>query len=120
MRVGQVQLALTEGDTFRRVFRWKCRASPRAAALPHDLTGWTARAQVNIARRPPITFATDPAAGTDGRITLGGDTGEIELFATAEALAGPRAGEGNWWLELTSPEGEVRTIIEGGATVRGK
>jgi hypothetical protein len=118
MRAGQVHLALTEGDTFRRVFRWKCRATPRAEALPHDLTGWTARAQVNIARRPPITFSTEP--GADGRITLGGDTGEIELLATAEALAGPRAGEGNWWLELTSPDGEVRTIIEGGATVRGK
>ena len=101
-------LKIKAGATYRRVFRWT------VSGVAVDLNGWSARSHI---RRyytdtvPTVSLTTD--GGGAGGITLnsGGD-GNIEYVITDTQTKIPWK-TGVWDLELISPGGEVKRLLEG-------
>lgn len=79
--IPRVDLTIPLGGDFTKTFVWNV-GDP---AAPVDLTGYTARMALRSAGQPTIELTTE-----NGRITLGGATGEITLtlaHALTETLA---------------------------------
>jgi hypothetical protein len=99
-------LTIRQGATWVQALRWEDSAS-----VPVDLTGYTARMQVRPVVQSPtviISLTTE-----NGRITLGGATGNITLNLDAETTAAIEQPNGVYDLELESADGTVTALLGG-------
>ncbi len=103
----RVRLQVYQGATWVRVLAWKA-GTP---AVPVDLSGCTARMQV----RPRVDSADVLLELTtdNGRIVLGGDTGQVALQLTADETELLDWRQGVYDLEVEFPGGTVRRLAQG-------
>lgn len=106
----RVALEVYKGATFRRNFTWT--ADPEGAN-PIDITGATARMQFreNVASSDIVAELTTE----NGGITLGGATGEIELYLSNTDTTAITPQNGVYDLEIVMPDGDVNRLMEGTA-----
>lgn len=111
-----VEITIYQGATFRHSFTWKSGPT-EATALPVDLTGAVARAQI----RETYASATAIANLTteNGGVILGGSAGTVTLYlsATATAAFPTPAKPVRWDLEIVWPDGDVVRLLEGQAMI---
>ncbi len=95
-----------------RTVRW--RWVEKKTRQPIDITGYTARLQLRT--RHDDAEAVDTLTTENSRITLGGETGEIDL--DFDLVAHPLApGRYIFDLLMIPPEGPRRRLVEGVITV---
>lgn len=106
----EFDFTLRQGSTFLQNIVWK-----DSLGTPVDLTGYVARMQI----RPAICSETIiiELSTANGRITLGGATGEIILEIDAADTAAITQGAGFYDLELESSSGFVTAILAGAVTI---
>lgn len=109
-----VDIEQDQGATLSRQFIWKT-GEP---ALEVDLTGYTARMHIRTA--VDATTITLELTTENGRITLGGVAGTIDLLVDATTTATLVAGTYRYDLELVSAGGYVTRLIEGKFKVRAE
>lgn len=102
-------ITIEQGATFRLSLIWK------SGGVPVDITGWTARMMVK--RRygdtaPLLSFTTE-----NGAIVLGGAAGTVEVTGLATLTDDIPAKPGVWDIELESPTGYVKRLLEGPAVI---
>lgn len=103
----KVKLFIDQGATFRKRLVW----STGTPAVPVDLTGYTARMQIRADIASPTVL--HELTTENGGITLGGATGQIDLYISAAATAAFAWQAGVYDLELVAPNGDVTRLIEG-------
>lgn len=107
MAAGIYNFTIEQGVTFRRVWTVYDENGD-----PIDLTGFTARMQI----RPEVESATVMVALTtsNGGLTLGGDSGEIEVYMSDTTTSSVET-EGYYDLEIISPspDFEVTRVLKG-------
>jgi len=118
MLAGIYNITCQQGSTFGRTltFKYPDPASPSAdpTYLPWNLTGYTARMQV---RRTIDSSTTLISLTTEnGRISLGGASGIIELNITAADTA-TITSSGVYDLEIIASNGVVSRILQGDFTL---
>lgn len=103
----KIDLEIYQGSTFRKTFIWKT-GDPTA---PVDLTGYTARMQIRerITDDSPVIELTTE----NSRIILTPAEGKIELHLTDADTSTITIKKGVYDLELVSPGGDVRRLVEG-------
>lgn len=113
MPAHKVPLKIEQGATFDRTYTWKVGIAD--TAVPVDLTGCTARAQI----RPEITSAVVLLDLTteNARITLGGAAGTIGIFLSAADTAALDWDSGVYDLEIEFPDGRVVRRMAGPVSV---
>jgi len=104
---GNTDLAFVKGDTWE--VQWSLLD---AARQPLDLTGVTARLHLRTA---PGAALTIEASSTNGRMTVGAGTVRMRIEAVDTALV--TAGTYLYSLELTWPDGTVKTVVQGRVVV---
>jgi hypothetical protein len=107
-------LTIYQGATFRISWTWKSGASA-AAAVPVDLTGCTARAQIRATVESPNTLLE--LTTENGRIALGGAAGTVALYVSDEDTATLPAGKARWDLEIVWLDGDVTRLFGGPVVV---
>ena len=118
MLAGIYNITCQQGSTFGRTltFKYPDPTSPPAdpTYLPWNLTGYTARMQV---RRTIDSSTTLISLTTEnGRISLGGASGIIELNITAADTA-TITSSGVYDLEIIASNGVVSRILQGDFTL---
>lgn len=103
-------IEIEQGATFQMNLVWRA-----ANGTPIDITGYTARMQVK--RRyadttPLLTFTTE-----NGAIVLGGSNGTVQVTGLATVTDDVPAKQCVYDLELVSPTGFVKRLVQGVATV---
>lgn len=118
MLAGIYNMTCQQGSTFTRTItlRYPDPDSPAIdpTYLPWNFTGYTARMQVRRTLQsttPMISLTTE-----NGRITLGGATGVIELLISAADTA-EITSSGVYDLEIVSSSGVVSRVIQGNFTL---
>jgi hypothetical protein len=112
MAAFRLPLTILQGETFSHPLVWKAGVP----AVPVDLTGCSARMQVRSVVTSGAVLLELTSA--NGRIQLGGSSGEIELRLTAaetEALAWRNA---VYDLEIVHSDASVRRLLEGSIKVK--
>ena len=106
---GKLNLTIQQGATFSVQLTYKA-GSDTASAAAVNLTGYTARLKI----RP--TWSSDTVhvslTESDG-IALGGSAGTITLSRTPAQTAAYTWRDGVYDLELETPLGVVRRVVEG-------
>ena len=99
-------LVINQGEAFEQGFGWD-----DGDGNPKDLTGYTARMQI----REDIDAATFILELTteNGRILLGGATGDIDLYVSATDTAALDFDAAVYDLEIVPPDGKVKRFAEG-------
>lgn len=99
-------LVIDKGATFQQRFTWK---DSDGAVI--NLTGYTARMHI----RETIAAATTIVELTteNGRITLGGVAGTIDLEVAAAVTAAITQSSGFFDLEMVAPSGKVTRLVQG-------
>lgn len=110
MQPAKVKLTIYQGATFRKRFTWKT-----AGDAPINLTGCTARMQVRPDTSSPFVLL-DLTSG-NGRITLGGAAGTIDLHLTAVETAALAWDGGVYDLEIEDASGGVTRLLSGSVKV---
>lgn len=101
-----------QGATFNQVITWKDSAN-----APIDLTGYTARMQI----RQKVSSSVALALTTEnGRITLGGAAGTIDLLVSSTDMTALPSGPYTYDLELVSGSGIVSRLLMGTFVVRSE
>jgi hypothetical protein len=108
MAAFNLNLEVEQGATFRKRLTWK------AAGVPVDLTGYSARMQVRADYGAPLLLELGTG---DGGIALGGAEGTIELFIGAADTAKIAWEEAIYQMELTAPNGDVLRKLAGNVNV---
>ena len=103
-------LRIRQGATFRKNFLWK---SPKG--VPIDLTGCKARMQVRE-EVESLAFLVE-LTSENGRITLGGSAGTIQLHLDPATTAGFAWDSGVYDLEIEHPNGDVTALAYGSVSV---
>ena len=110
---GRYDIDCEKGATFRRVITWGDENES-----PINLTGFSARMQVREAFTSSTTVAS--LTNANGKITLGGATGQVTIQLTASDTAALPVSTtfGDAWvgvydLELVAPSGDVTRLLEG-------
>ncbi len=101
---------LNQGATYSKQFVWK-----DGSGTPVNLTSYTARMQVRQSVSAPdvlLELTTE-----NGRISLGGALGTINLTLTAAVTAPIAWRRGRYDLELIAPDGAVTRFLEGQVVV---
>lgn len=118
MLAGIYNITCQQGSTFSRTLTMKYPdpLSPVSdpTYLPWNFTGYTARMQVR--RTVESTTTLISLTTENGRITLGGPTGIIELLITAADTAALTS-SGVYDLEIISSTGVVDRILQGDFTL---
>lgn len=111
-------LFIEQGATFTLGFVY-CQPGPTVDGVvqpgdPYDLTDWIARMQLRKNQQSPILI---DASTENGKITLGGATGRIDIRFEDEDtdLLGTKSCK--YDLELENPAGDVFRILKGDVTV---
>jgi hypothetical protein len=111
-------LYIEQGATFTLGFNWYTAGTPIDGVPqqgdPYDLTGWLARMQLRKTQQSPILLS---ASTTDGRITLGGTTGRVDIKFADEDTDALTTTSCLYDLELEDPQGNVYRLLEGGVTI---
>lgn len=116
MAAGTHNIIIEQGATFSLIMDYRDASNE---AIP--LTGWTARMQVRATYSSPSPLLDLP--GTDGTITITGETGRIEVAIPAAVTAGLSLyGKDSavyvYDLEITeTATGRVKRLVQGTATV---
>lgn len=111
MSAGAYSFGLEQGATFNQTLNWSINGTGV------NLTTFTAKMQVRKTAyhtTPVTTFTT-----TDGSITLN-SSGNITLIKSAADASAIPAGVYVYDLELTSPNGTVKRLVEGAFTVNAE
>lgn len=114
MAAHKIKLTVDQGATFRKSVVWRSGATVETAQ-PVDLTGCTARAQIRSELDSPevlLELSTE-----NGRITLGGETGEIRLEIDAVTTAAIDWESGVYDLEIVFPDNTVVRRMAGTVAV---
>lgn len=106
-------LVIYKGQTLREHRVWKVGATPETA-VPVDLTGCTARMHVRSEVDSPFILLS--LTTENGGLALGGASGRIELYMSAQQTAQANWEDGVYDLEIEFPNGDVRRLFYG--TVR--
>lgn len=118
MLAGIYNITCQQGSTFSRTitFKYPDPTSPPAAPtyLPWNFTGYTARMQVR--RTVDSSTVIISLTTENGRITLGGATGIIELNISAADTAAITS-SGVYDLEIIASNGVVDRIMQGNFTL---
>lgn len=112
MAAGTLNIVIEQGATFQKKLTWADDIDFPASGNAIDITGYTARMQLREEKDSPDPAILELTDG-NGRITLGGANGEIDLFiddADTEALT---IESGFYDLEVESPAGIVTRLVEG-------
>jgi hypothetical protein len=106
MAAGKHNFLCEQGATFNPLITWRDESNALV-----DVTGYTARMQV----RPTVasTTVTTSLTTENGRITLGGAAGTIELLITDEDTALLTPATYKYDLEMVSSGGTVVRLIKG-------
>lgn len=111
MSAGKRNIIIEKGATFQYNLIWK-----DSSDVPIDLTGYTARMQVRK------TFTTDETlldlTTENGGITLGGALGTIAIVGDDTDTSAIDAKVGVYDIELVSPAGVVKRLLEGEVTIK--
>ena len=110
MSAGKFNILIEQGATFSLPITYE---DSTGAAV--DLTTYTARLQARKRASSPATIVE--MTTENGRITLGGTDGTIDLYMLAADTALLQAGEFFYDLELVSG-GSVTRLLEGQLTVK--
>nr|WP_279088472.1 hypothetical protein [Comamonas thiooxydans] len=113
MPAHKVKLEIDQGATFDKTFTWK--TGTKATAVPVDLTGCKARAQIReeLQSEPVLLELTTE----NQRIVLGGPTGEIRFLVNATDTAALDWYTGVYDLEIEFPDGKVVRRMAGSVVV---
>lgn len=103
-------ITIEQGATFTYPLIYK-----DSEGTPVNLTGYTARMQVRRSKASDVAVLT--LTTENGSITLGGAAGTINVVASAENTAAITIKVGVYDLELVSPSGNVKRLIEGEVTI---
>lgn len=108
----KLKYTIYQGATFRKRLTW---TGPAPTNTQIDLTGCTARMHI----RAKLIDATTLLVLTteNGRITLGGISGTVDLFISDEDTAAIAWNSGVWDLEIAHPNGDVTRLAEGSVSV---
>ena len=105
----KINLVIYQGATFDKTYQWQ-----DANRNPMDLTGFTARLQVRSrVDDDTILLGLNTEGTIDKRIVLGGTEGTYQLVLSAVNTSALDWGSGVYDMELISPTGVVRRIMEG-------
>ena len=110
---GTYNMTCNQGATFKRTITW---TNPNKT--PINLTGYTARMQVRTsaaANTVVLELTTD-----NGRITLGGTSGTVDLLVAANVTANLTPALYVYDLEVVSGGGEVTRLVEGNFNVKAE
>jgi hypothetical protein len=102
-------LTIVQGATFRRGWEW------RPGNVPMDLAGCTARMQIRAeidSEDVLLELTTE-----NGRITLGAESGAIDLRIEAEDTAAIAWDSGVYDLEIELSDGTVERFAQGSVVV---
>lgn len=113
MPAHKVKLEIDQGATFDKTFTWK--TGTKANAAPVDLTGCKARAQFRVELESATVLLE--LTTENGRIQLGGLTGEIRILISAADTAAMAWLAGVYDLEIEFPDGTVVRRMAGGVVV---
>lgn len=107
MAAFKLNIKLDQGATNRKLVTWKT-GDP---ALPVDLTGCTATAQLRSTVTSTEVLGTlSTALGT---IILGGNTGTVELIFKPELTIGVSWRSAVYDMEITFPNTDITRLLEG-------
>lgn len=109
MKPGRFNFSLVQGDSFHTAPAWKINGSYV------NVTGYSANMQVRQA--VTSTSVIVELSSDNGRITVGGIDGTFTLDLTAAESADIPVGNYIYDLDVTSPQGDVYTLLSGGFTV---
>ena len=110
------KINIYQGATYHRIFTWTAPdPDDPETQVPVDLTGATARLQVRKSFSSDIVLLE--ATTEDGRITLGGPEGTIELVWPDEVTAAIGWRAGRYDLEIESAGGEVTRLLQGAVKI---
>lgn len=109
MPAGKYNIKVEQGATYHQVLTWSADGSPV------NLTGWTARMQVRKTLPDPAIVWS--LTTENGGITLGGADGTVALDITATDTDNLPGGYAVYDLELVSPGGTVKRLLQGSFTV---
>lgn len=108
----KLNLTIDQGATFVKHLVWHDDGEP---PTPIDITGYKARMQIRAqpeAADPMIELTTE-----NGRITLGGAAGTVDLLIADEDTDLLPKGKWVYDLELVSAGGEVTRLVQGSVKV---
>lgn len=108
MAAGKHNFLCEQGATFNPTITWKDEAE-----TPVSLVGYTARMQVRTNYADSGVAIIISLTTENGRITLGGAAGTIELFIDADDTDGLPSGTHKYDLELESNDGTVVRLLKG-------
>lgn len=111
MPAAKLKLIIDQGATFTKTVTWKT-GKP---AAPVDLTGCSARMQIR--EKLESTAVLLELSTTDGRITLGGAAGTVNLRVEAVVTAAITWRTGVYDLEIEFADGTVRRLFSGPVAV---
>lgn len=106
MAAGELDLVIEQGATFQKKLIWQ-----DASGNPIDITGYIARMHI----REELDSATILVELTtvNGRISLGGSNGEIDLLISASDTEALTFSSAVYDLELEDTGGIVTRLVEG-------
>jgi hypothetical protein len=110
---GIYNIVADQGATLSRVITWR-----DSAKTPYNITGYTARMHVRSTVESSSTVLE--LTTENGRISLGGSTGQVTLAVTAAVMAAVTADKYVYDLELISPAGVVSRLVQGNFAVRAE
>lgn len=108
----KLKFVIYQGATFRRRLTW---TGPAPTYTPIDLTGCTARMHIRAKLEdadPLLVLTTE-----NGRITLGGTAGTVDLFISDEDTTPVTWTSGVFDIEIDHPSGDVTRIAQGSVSV---
>jgi len=112
MTAGTLNIVIEQGSTYQKKLTWADDPTFPAAGNPIDITGYSARMHLREEKDSPDPAIIELTNG-NGRITIGGANGEIDLFIDDIDTAAMVIESGFYDLEVESPAGIVTRLIEG-------
>lgn len=111
MAAAKYDIVIEKGTDYSLELTWK-----DSEGSPIDLTGYTARMQVRPSVMSPEVLLE--ATTENGNMTLGGTSGGITIaFSNVETTPVDK-NSGVYDLEIVSPTGSVKRLLEGGVTLK--
>lgn len=123
-------LYIEQGSTFRLVFVWAAASpsDPTVAGPPRNLAGWSAHMQIRKNQQSPtiVDASTDNGKIVLGYVPVGVDeppadpvpsNGRIAVILPDEDTDLLTVKSAFYDLEITSPQGDVYRLLEGGVTI---
>lgn len=114
MAAHKFKIQIDQGATYDKTLTWKAGENA-ATAVPVDLTGCAARAQIRAEVESPTVLLD--LTTENGRIELGGPAGTIRILIDAATTATIAWESGVYDLEVVFTDGTVVRRLAGGVQV---